>query len=159
MKRTLYGILMALMALAAAGCDGSVYYDEAVSVDEHGWLPADAAVFRVDADDTVHAFDFLVQVRNATTYPYSNLFLFVDTRFPDGSVARDTVECPLADPEGRWYGRRTGRYVDSRFRLRQGSAAFPQKGLYLFTVSNGMRDSAIAGVKDIGLRIEYSKTR
>ena len=83
-------------------------------------------------------------------------FLFIGTTFPDGSVAHDTLECPLADPEGRWLGKRTGRYVDARYRLRGGSARFPMMGHYRFAVTNAMRDSAISGIKDIGLRVEYS---
>ena len=145
---------MAAMALAA--CDGSDYYDESRSVNEHGWLQQDTLTFDVDVDDTVHLFNFLVEVRNSVEYPYSNTFLFINTTFPDGSVAYDTMECPLADPEGRWLGKRTGRYVDARYRLRGGSARFPMTGRYRFAVTNGMRDSAISGIKDIGLRVEYS---
>ena len=142
--------------MALAACDGSIYYDESRSVNEHGWLPQDTLTFDVDVDDTVHLFNFLVEVRNSVTYPYSNTFLFINTTFPDGSVAYDTMECPLADPEGRWLGKRTGRYVDARYRLRGGSARFPMTGRYRFAVTNGMRDSAISGIKDIGLRVEYS---
>jgi gliding motility-associated lipoprotein GldH len=145
---------MAAMALAA--CDGSVYYDESRSVDEHGWLPQDTLIFDVEVDDTVHLFNFLVEVRNSVEYPYSNTFLFINTTFPDNSVAYDTLECPLADPEGKWLGKRTGRYVDARYRLRGGSARFPMTGHYRFAVTNGMRDSAISGIKDVGLRVEYS---
>ena len=105
--------------MALAACDGSVYYDESHSVNEHGWLPQDTLTFDVEVDDTVHLFNFLVEVRNSVEYPYSNTFLFINTTFPDGSVAYDTMECPLADPEGRWLGKRTGRYVDARYRLRR----------------------------------------
>jgi len=142
--------------MTLAACDGSVYYDESRSVDEHGWLPQDTLVFDVEVDDTVHLFNFLVEVRNSVEYPYSNTFLFINTTFPDNSVAYDTMECPLADPEGKWLGKRTGRYVDARYRLRGGSARFPMTGHYRFAVTNGMRDSAISGIKDIGLRVEYS---
>jgi len=138
-------------------CDGSVYYYESMPVNEHGWLPEEKLTFDVEVDDTVHNFDFLIGVRNSISYPYSNTFLFVNTTFPDGSVAHDTMECPLADASGRWYGKRTGRYVDSRYRLRGGSARFPMTGLYRFEIVNGMRDSAIAGLKDISLRIEYTE--
>ena len=142
--------------MALAACDGSVYYDESRSVDEHGWLPQDTLIFDVEVDDTVHLFNFLVEVRNSVEYPYSNTFLFINTTFPDNSVAYDTMECPLADPEGKWLGKRTGRYVDARYRLRGGSARFPMTGHYRFAVTNGMRDSAISGIKDVGLRVEYS---
>ena len=156
MKRIFTCMVCLLAAMALTACDGSVYYDESRSVDEHGWLPQDSVCFDVEVDDTTHLFNFLVEVRNSVEYPYSNTFLFIGTTFPDGSVARDTMECPLADPEGRWLGKRTGRYVDTRYRLRGGSARFPMKGRYHFAITNGMRDSAISGIKDIGLRVEYS---
>lgn len=142
-----------------ASCGGGVFYSESQSVNEYGWMPDDSLSFKVEVDDTTQLYDFMVEVRNSITYPYSNLFLFVNTDFPDGSVARDTLECPLADQEGKWYGKRSGRFVDSRYRLRASSMRFPMTGQYCFSVSNGMRDSAIAGIKDISLRIEYSKTK
>lgn len=90
--------------------------------------------------------------------PYANTFLFVRTEFPDGSMSQDTMEFPLADDSGRWLGKRTGRYIDTRYYFRR-NARFPMTGTYRFAVSNGMRDSAIAGLKDIGLRIENSKMK
>ena len=148
-----------MAALLFMACDGSVYYDESRTVNEHGWRPEESLVFDVDVDDTIHFFNLLMGVRNSVNYPYSNTFLFVNTTFPDGSVAHDTLECPLADASGRWYGKRVGRYVDSRYRLRGNAARFPMGGVYRLEVVNGMRDSAISGLKDISLRIEYSKTR
>lgn len=152
-------IILLTAALLLSACDGSVYYDQSQAVDEYGWQQSDRLTFDVEVDDTTHLFNFLIGVRNSITYPYSNTFLFINTTFPDGSIAHDTLECPLADPSGRWYGKRTGRYVDSRYRLRGGSARFPMAGTYRFEVVNGMRDSAIAGIKDISLRIEYRNTK
>jgi len=150
------GIVLGIVAAwVVAGCDGSVYYDQSVSVDEGGWNPADSVCFTVDVADTTRTYDFLVEVRNSIAYPYSNTFFFIRTSFPDGTYAQDTLECPLANAEGQWYGKRTGRYVDGRYYFRR-NARFPLKGSYRFALTNGMRDSAIAGLKDIGFRIEYS---
>ena len=148
--------IITLAALLLASCNAKVFYDEQRPVDEQGWLPSDSTCFDVAVDDTSRIFHFLVEVRNTVDYPYSNTFLFINTTFPDGSVARDTMEYPLADPSGRWYGRRTGRYIDTRYYFRR-NARFPMPGNYHFAIANGMRDSAIAGIKDIGFRIEYSK--
>ena len=101
MKR-LWILSVLLLPLMLTACDGSVYYDESRSVDEHGWLPADSVCFDVAVDDTNRIYNFLFEVRNSVSYPYSNTFLFIGTTFPDGSVAHDTLECPLADAEGRW---------------------------------------------------------
>lgn len=151
-------VAMLLVALLIAGCDGSVYYDQSRSVNEHGWNPADSLYFDVEAIDTTTVYNFMVEVRNSITYPYSNTFLFIRTTFPDGSCAQDTLECPLADVEGRWYGKRTGRYVDARYYFRR-NARFPMEGNYHFAITNGLRDSAIAGIKDISLRVEFANLK
>lgn len=145
-----------ILALLLASCDGSVYYSRYADVDADGWLPADSVCFDVEVEDTSLVFDFLVEVRNNVSYPYSNAFLFIGTTFPDGSVARDTLECPLAAPSGEWYGKHSGRYIDSRYYFRR-NARFPMPGSYRFAITNGMRDSAITDIEHIGFRIEYSQ--
>lgn len=144
------------LAFTLASCDGTVYYSEYANVEENGWNPADSACFDLDVDDTTTLFDLLVEVRNSVSYPYSNTFLFINTTFPDGSIARDTMEFPLTDAGGNWLGKTSGRYVDTRYRLRQQPARFPMTGNYHFAVTNGMRDSAVSGIHHIGLRVEYS---
>lgn len=146
------------LCLALTACDTSVFYDQQRAVDEHGWRLDEPVEFVVDVPDTNQIYHFLVEVRNSVAYPYANTFLFIRTTFPDGSSAQDTLEFPLADETGRWLGRRTGRYVDTRYYFRR-NARFPMEGTYCFSMAHGMRDSAITGLKDVGLRIEYSNMK
>ena len=141
------------VAVLTAACDKNVYYTVQQDVDETGWDMNDRLEFDVDVDDTLQLFDFYVDVRNSVHFPKANVFFFINTTFPDGSVAYDTLECPLADVEGHWYGSRTGRYVDSRFVFRR-HVIFPRTGNYHFEVAHGMRDTSVVGLKSVGLRIE-----
>ena len=150
--------LLPLLLLLVQGCDKQVYFTDEHDVDETGWNMNDAVVFDVDVDDTLQVFDFFVDVRNSVLFQKANVFFFINTTFPDGSVAYDTLECPLADVEGHWYGRRTGRYVDSRFVFRR-HVIFPRTGLYRFEILHGMRDTNVAGLKSVGLRIELFGTK
>ena len=150
--------LLPLLILLLQGCDKHVYYTDEHDVDETGWNMNDAAVFDVDVDDTLQVFDFFIDVRNSVHFPKANVFFFINTTFPDGSVAYDTLECPLADVEGHWYGRRTGRYVDSRYVFRR-HVIFPRTGLYRFEILHGMRDTNVVGLKSVGLRIERFGTK
>ena len=150
--------LLPLLLLLLQGCDKHVYYTDEHDVDETGWNMNDAAVFDVDVDDTLQVFDFFIDVRNSVHFPKANVFFFINTTFPDGSVAYDTLECPLADVEGHWYGRRTGRYVDSRYVFRR-HVIFPRTGLYRFEILHGMRDTNVVGLKSVGLRIERFGTK
>lgn len=149
--KVLLALLLGAMLLAA--CDKNVLYTEQRDVDESGWDMHDRLNFDVDIEDTLQVFDFYVDVRNSVHFPKANVFFFINTTFPDGSVAYDTLECPLADVEGHWYGRRTGRYVDSRYVFRR-HVIFPRTGTYHFEVAHGMRDTVVTGLKSVGLRIE-----
>ena len=146
-------VFLCAVAVWTAACDKNVYYTVQQDVDETGWDMNDRLEFDVDVDDTLQLFDFYVDVRNSVHFPKANVFFFINTTFPDGSVAYDTLECPLADVEGHWYGRRTGRYVDSRFVFRR-HVIFPRTGNYHFEVAHGMRDTSVVGLKSVGLRIE-----
>lgn len=148
------GILsIVLLALLAQGCDRKVYYAAERDVDERGWHMNDAVVFDIPVDDTLDVYNFFFDLRNSVAYDKANAFFFINTTFPDGTIAYDTLECPLADLQGQWYGRRTGRYVDNRYYFRK-HIIFPRAGIYSVAVSHGMRDTSVIGLKSVGLRIE-----
>ena len=150
----IYFMTALLATLLFAACDDSVFYSEHERVDEKGWNMNDTKYFNVDVENTNRMFNFYVDLRNTQDYPYSKTFLFIKTTFPDGGIAIDTMECPLADPEGRWYGKESGKYVDNRYFLRK-NVMFPQKGRYTFAITQATRDTNLVGVKDVGIVIEY----
>ena len=153
--RKMLVIVMVATAICLQGCDKNVFYAEERDVDETGWNMAKPLAFDVNIQDTLQVYDFFIDVRNSVHYTKANVFFFINTTFPDGSMALDTMEYPLADPSGQWLGKRSGRYVDTRYYFRR-NARFPMQGNYHFAITNGMRDSAITGLEHIDLRIEYS---
>ena len=154
MRKFLLSIAIVVVALSLQGCDKNVFYAVEKDVDETGWNMSDPVTFDVDFEDTLQVYDFFIDVRNSVHYNKANTFFFINTTFPDGSVAYDTLECPLADVEGHWYGRRTGRYVDSRF-VFQRHVIIPRSGRYHFQLYHAMRDTNLVGLKSVGLHIEY----
>lgn len=147
--------IMAVALCLLTACNSNVYYSEHIDVDEEGWNMFDTKHFNVDVDDSMHLFNFFVDLRNTNDYPYSKTFLFIKTTFPDGGIAMDTMECPLADPAGQWYGKSSGRYIDNRYFLRK-SVIFPRKGKYTFSITQATRDTNLMGIKDVGIVIEYA---
>ena len=147
-----------LMAAVGVSCDSHVFYSNSQRVDASGWNLADTRTFDVEVRDTTRLYTFLIDVRLTVDYPYRNLFFFVNTTFPDGGVATDTVECPVAQPDGQWLGKRAGGYIDNRYSFRK-NMIFPAPGRYRFEIAHAMRDTNIVGVKNVGLRIEQSAPR
>lgn len=116
------------------------------------WKEGEMIRFEVPVTDTNYLYRFFLSVRHSTDYRYANVFFFINTTFPDGKVARDTVECILADKEGKWLGQGITNIRDEQVMLRRG-LRFPQVGTYTFDFEQAMREPELHGIKDIGLRI------
>jgi gliding motility-associated lipoprotein GldH len=113
-----------------------------------------AFVYQFTITDSFQYYKFYINVRNSTAYPYQNLYLFFSTQFPDSTVSIDTLNCLLSDAYGRWTGKGSGRIKDNRFLLKP-KVRFQQKGNYVFTVQQAMRDNNLKGITDFGITLLY----
>lgn len=148
-----FWLAAAVCAVAFFGCTEPPLLAETRDIDLLGWESDDGARFQWDIQDTLRRHDLFLDVRHSQTYPYSNLYVFLTYRFPNGKSRVDTVECTLADENGRWRGSGFGDLVDQRFVLNQG-VQFPLKGRYGLEVKHGMRRDPLPSVANIGLRLE-----
>ncbi len=148
----LWLLLIASILLQASCTDGVIYHDTQ-PLEGAKWDKEDNMVFEVFVDDTLALHELYIDIRNTTDYGYSNLYLFMDIRFPGGRLLRDTIECVLAARDGSWKGRGLGRIKSNRFLFRD-DVWFPESGTYYFTVTHGMRYDTLPGISDVGLRIE-----
>lgn len=145
------GVLL-LLFLLFVSCDSSVVYDESRRVDEAGWNVGDKLVFNYQAEDTSSTYLCCFDIRNRNDYPYSNIYFSIKTIYPDGVIAVDTnLQFVLAEKDGRWLGRESGRYVDGRYPFCY--FKFPQRGAYQFVVSHAMRDTTLPGIRNVSLVI------
>jgi len=138
--------------LLMGACGNGAFYEENQPIPSGTWKQHDTLFYKVEVSDTMHFYDFYLNVRNRTDYRYRNLYLFVTTRFPGGGVAHDTVECLLAAPDGKWYGKGMGRIKDCRILFKPG-VRFPHGGTYLIGIEQAMREKELKGISDIGIRI------
>ena len=147
-----------IMAVAMAACDPGRVYDQTYTVEGQAWDRDSVFYYELLMEDSLSIHDFYITIRNNTDYPYSNLYLFITTRFPNGHATKDTIECILSDKNGKWLGSGSGRIRDNQIMLQQ-ALRFPLKGIYQFYIEQGMRDKQLHGIEDIGLRIVRSKPR
>lgn len=153
--RKAIGIL--LLASIFAGCDSTSVFEANYEIEDGIWDANDAARFDFRVVDTVNFHDFHVHLRNGEDYIWNNIYLFVDLTFPNGKHSLDTVECILADPQGRWYGSGAGSRYYNRFRMpSKTGVVFPDTGTYHISIEQAMRDSSLAGIYDVGFRLARS---
>ncbi|MDQ3046834.1 MAG: gliding motility lipoprotein GldH [Bacteroidota bacterium] len=156
-KRILSALFFTLACMAMlSSCDDERIYEENESIPESGWSHDKALVFNVDIKDPATAANFYLNVRNADGYPYSNLFLFINTKFPNGKESNDTLECMLADDKGKWLGKGIGDIYDNQIPFKR-NVRFPLAGNYTFEIRHGMRADLIPLIMDVGLRIEKAE--
>ena len=134
-------------------CDKHRVFEENKEIPDNVWNMDNKLIFEVNITDTLSNHNFFINIRNADSYPYSNLFLFVTTGFPNGKMSRDTVECTLADQNGNWLGDGLGDLWDNKILFKQG-VRFPLKGKYTFEFEQAMRIENLPMIVDEGLRIE-----
>lgn len=149
-------ILLALATIFTFSCSTGVVYDENREVGENGWYKNDAARFDVKIDDSLATYNYYINIRHTVDYRYSNLYVFMNTTYPNGNIGRDTVEFVLADKSGKWYGKGWGDVKDISVPIVK-EMKFPLKGAYTFQIQQAMRVDTLKEINDIGIRIEHSK--
>jgi len=149
MKRLVNILILALMMASCANDS----FEERTVIPEAEWLQQDRVSFDVDINDTLSSYAFGLEFRHLENYRYSNLFVFLHTRMPNGNLTHDTIECTLATPEGRWLGKSSGSMRDLRIPLNV-ALRFPLKGTYHFEIEQAMREPVLKGIADMGLFIE-----
>lgn len=147
------------LLLALAACTGHVFYQGSSTIPNGVWDRSFVPSFTFDVQDTVSEHDVYIDLRHTGEYPFSSLHLFVRLTTPNGRMVVDTVECPLADPTGRWYGKGLGFIFADRFQARvlyRMGNRFPRKGIYTVSLEQAMRTESLQGVLDAGISIERS---
>jgi gliding motility-associated lipoprotein GldH len=139
--------------LSITSCSSNVVFDENVAVNEAGWDKNDVARFDVVIEDSINAFDYYLNIRHTVDYRFSNLFVFMNTTYPNGNISVDTIEFVLADKSGKWHGKGWGEIKDNSVLLVKG-IKFPLKGSYTFQIRHAMRVDTLKEISNIGIRIE-----
>ncbi len=154
--KTIKFFVIAVVVWAFAACSNNSLFFQTVEIPETGWYKDQAARFDVTVDDTLTGYDFYFIVRNDNSYRFSNLFVFLNTRLPNGNKTRDTIELVLADNYGKWLGKGWGAVKENKLLLKK-SLRFPLKGKYEFFVQQAMRVDTLKGITDVGLQLTKSE--
>jgi gliding motility-associated lipoprotein GldH len=142
-----------MFCVAFISCNKNVVFSEYTKIPEEGWKTENKLSYTVDIKDNKPYHNVFLTVRHADSYPFSNLFVFLTTTYPDGKTSVDTLECILANKKGEWQGDGAGDLWDNKIPLKQ-NLMFPQTGKYTFTFEQGMRQDVVPLILDFGMVIE-----
>ena len=149
----LFIILVSAISLFFFSCESNRVFEENKSVAGNTWERNNKISFETNIDDTNLIYNVYINVRNASSYSYRNLYIFLVTKMPDGKISKDTLNCYLQDETGHWAGKGLGDAWENRI-LFKPMVKFNQKGKFVFEYEQGMREEKLLGIMDVGLRIE-----
>jgi len=155
-KKILVYPVISLLLISFYSCDPNRIFDEYKDIKNSVWKQTDNIKFNVIIEDTLTPHNFFINVRNTCNYRFSNLYIFLNTEYPNGKISRDTINCLLADDDGKWLGKGLGDIKDNQYLLKKG-VRFHQKGTYSFGLEQAMRIDTLQGIKSMGIRIEKIK--
>jgi gliding motility-associated lipoprotein GldH len=163
MRAFLKTITTCCIFLIAFSCNKSVVYSQYERFDEDkGWAKNFQPTFTFDNTDTTQLCNVYINVRNAESYPFRNLFMFLHTTDPKGVKTTDTIECVLADEKGKWLGSGLGDLYDNSILFKK-NTHFRQIGNYKFSFEQAMRygDKNVIDplplIMDVGITIEKAE--
>jgi gliding motility-associated lipoprotein GldH len=145
MQNKVLAFILVFFAFLITACDDKRFYENNLPIKNEIWNINDKPFFEVKVEDTIQLFN--------SSYEYSNIYLFLNTYYPNGEQSRDTIECILADSKGYWLGK--GREIIEHQILFKRGVSFPMSGVYRFEFEQAMRKDELKDILDIGLRIEY----
>lgn len=146
-----------------SSCNSNRLYEENIAVQNEQWDYDDVKEFSVMVEDTSIRYNILINLRHSFAFDWRNLYVKIATEFPDGKKTDSRVNLLLSEPDGRWYARCIGDNCFISIPVKE-NIKFPQKGKYMITIRQDMRQNPLSKIKYVGFRIEraeydYSTTR
>ena len=120
-------IVLTTLALSFASCSSNVVYSRFSPMKSGEWH-----------QDSVVNFDYSIPVKEASY----QMIVYI----------RHTEEFYLADDRGRWLGDRHHGMIEMPV-LMEDAKLFPDTGVYRLSVRQGMRDTLLRGITDVGLEV------
>ncbi len=152
-----YFVLITILA-----CDKKAVFGQYISLDSP-WHKDHPIKFDFNISDTPEPVDLLLKLRTNQAYKFSNLFLIVSLRYPNGKVQKDTLEYKMANPDGSMLGQGAIFIKEHRLWYKGHDAlfTFSETGEYSLEIRHANRSLGntegqdfLEGVEDIGFSIE-----
>ena len=154
MLKNLAGLFILFLLISCNSSSGEVYMKSV----NGKWDKKAVQKIDFEIKDAQNPKNIIFVVRNNNDYPYSNIRFIVNfTNLKTKKAEIDTLNYILANPNGEWLGTGFGETKETLFQYKL-NYKFPEKGKYEIAVSQAMRNDALPGIEDLGIKVETAKT-
>lgn len=155
-KLLLQFIIPMLLCGALVSCEKNYILEQNQPLKDCSWNYKDTQTFTAEIKDTIINYDIYIHMRHGFNFEWRNVWVKIETTFPDGREFEKRVNLVLGEADGRWLGNCLGDNCDIRIPIQQ-SAFFPYLGKYTFKITQDMRTNPLGAVKSVGMEIQQSK--
>lgn len=137
-------------------CDSSRVYEEFNDMEEAFWHIDSIQTFNFQIADTSQSYNVLATFRNASSYPFYNLYFQYSISDSLGVVLeKELKEVTLFNAKtGEPYGSGLGDLFDHAFPLQE-NYSFNEPGTYTLQMQQFMRMDTLPFIMSVGGRVEF----
>ena len=142
--------------LLLISCDSLRVYEKNVEIEKQQWFKDSVVILDFDIQDIKAAYNIYFNIRNASTYPYHNLYITYTLTDSTGQpLETELIDHNLFDPiMGTPLGTSgLGDIFDHQF-LIMGNYRFNYRGWYYLKLEQTMRIDPLIDILAVGCRIE-----
>jgi gliding motility-associated lipoprotein GldH len=154
------GFLLFCLGWILTACDPPNYIfenDESFS-DREPWLAHDSMVYEFTVKDTNRYYNLLLELDHHKKYEFENLYVKINTEFPDQKQTSQILNISLADATGQWYSDCRGKTCTFYLPLQE-QAIFRQTGSYRISLQPWMRQDTIRSIYRVAFKVEKDGKR
>lgn len=151
-----------LVVVLTTSCRQNNTFERYTSIDD-GWDKHEIVSYDFTINDTLQKQNLYINLRTSEQYEYSNLYLIVDLKYPNGKVEKDTLEYQMARPDGAMMGEGLMSIKEHKlwYKGHKTPFVFSEQGDYKISINHAMRTlgevsgiTSLEGVLDVGFCIE-----
>lgn len=156
-----FSFYFVLLVVLASGCNEDRLIDQYVDFEDRYWLVSEKPRFTFAVEDTASAYNVYIHLRNATTYPYSRIFVNFSMQDSTGraSVKKLLNQFLFEAKTGKPLGKSgLGDIYDHRIPVLS-KHTFSGKGPYVVELEQYMRTDSLAGILSVGVAVEKAAAK
>ncbi len=140
--------LIILLLCSIIGCGPTPYFEEQVAFDNSTWKYEDVKVVEFDIVDTVGVYDLHLIIDHSTAYKHQNLYLRINTVFPELPPKQEQLTIDLAEQNGKWIGKCSSDDCKVKVFLIE-NFKFPSTGSYKLEFEQYTRKKNLPGLNSL----------
>lgn len=132
-----------------SSCGPSPIHSEKLKLDGI-WDYDENLISTITVTDTLINYDLALKMDHSSDFYFQNLYVRIETIFPDEKKISEPLSLQLATSKGQWNGKCSGESCKIVFSL-QDNFKFKHQGDYQFKVGQFSRDEGLKGINEIEL--------